>query len=151
MIDKDRRSNVVRRVPSTAADGDDGGVARCGDPSPCPRAAGGGPLCALPLEAQLEESDGDDEMGNDTRPLITYEWIAANPAEWDRLYASCPGDCPVCLQPRPRDAMDAAMCHEGVHTRCTHWVCINCWEQIAGRDRRCPICRDDLSEWLRRR
>ena len=52
------------------------------------------------------------------------------------------------------------MCHEDpdiwdcpmnsdVPTRCTHWLCVGCWARIAGRDQRCPICRDDLSVWLR--
>ena len=37
-----------------------------------------------------------------------------------------------------------------VPTRCTHWVCVPCWARIAGRDKRCPIYREDLSAWIRR-
>ena len=37
-----------------------------------------------------------------------------------------------------------------VPTRCNHWLCIGCWAEISERDRRCPICCDDLTAWLRR-
>ena len=37
-----------------------------------------------------------------------------------------------------------------IPTRCTHWVCVPCWARIAERDKRCPICREDLSAWIRR-
>ena len=84
----------------------------------------------------------------DTRPLITDVWAAANPAEWERLCASCPAECPVCFESRPRNSMDAAFCHETMSTRCTHWACLACWQQIGRRDRRCPICHDDLTAWL---
>ena len=36
-----------------------------------------------------------------------------------------------------------------VDTRCTHWLCSDCWDEIAKHDRRCPICRYDLDAWFR--
>ncbi len=53
------------------------------------------------------------------------------------------------------------MCHEkpavwdgpmnsDIPTRCAHWLCVPCWARIAARDRRCPICREDLTMWVRR-
>jgi hypothetical protein len=36
-----------------------------------------------------------------------------------------------------------------IPTRCAHWACVGCWVRIAERDRKCPICRDDVSAWLR--
>ena len=85
----------------------------------------------------------------DTRPIITWDWINANPDEFERLYDSRPAECPVCFVSRPREYMDAAFCADDMNVRCTHWACLDCWQQIARRDRRCPFCRDDLSAWLR--
>ena len=82
----------------------------------------------------------------DNRPLITDEWRAQHPEEWQRLWQK-PEECSVCHE-RP-DIWDGPM-NSDVPTRCTHWACVTCWEEIASRDRRCPICRDDLSVWLRR-
>ena len=84
----------------------------------------------------------------DMRPLITPRWRDENPQEWDRLWNLSIRDvCPVCHE-RP-DVRDGPM-NSDVPTRCTHWACVGCWEQIAQRDMRCPICRDDLSHWLQR-
>jgi hypothetical protein len=38
--------------------------------------------------------------------------------------------------------------NERYYTRCTHWLCCACWDGIAARDRRCPICRYDLDAWF---
>ncbi|MFX4226562.1 MAG: hypothetical protein ACFHHU_01310 [Porticoccaceae bacterium] len=82
----------------------------------------------------------------DTRPLITSGMREENREEWDSLWnLNRPDVCPVCLA-RP-DIWDSPM-NSDFSTRCTHWVCIDCWAEISRRDRQCPICRDDLSEWL---
>ena len=47
------------------------------------------------------------------------------------------------------DIWDGPM-NSDVPTRCTHWACVICWEEIANSDKRCPICREDLSAWIRR-
>ena len=83
----------------------------------------------------------------DDRPLITAQWRDQHPDEWQRLWHQCPTECPVCHE-KP-DIWDGPM-NSDVPTRCTHWICVGCWAEISQRDRRCPICRDDLTVWLRR-
>ena len=81
----------------------------------------------------------------DTRPIITDDWREAHPNEWQRLWDDRPEECPVCHE-RP-DVWDGPM-NSDVPSRCTHWACVGCWRRIAGRDRRCPICRTSLRGWL---
>jgi hypothetical protein len=82
----------------------------------------------------------------DTRPLITPRMQVENTREWDRLWRlNKTEECPVCHE-KP-DIWDGPM-NSGVPTRCTHWACVSCWERIARRDKRCPICRDDLTDWF---
>ena len=82
----------------------------------------------------------------DTRPLITPQMRIENRQEWDRLWdLNKPDECPVCHE-KP-DIWYGPM-NSDTPTRCTHWGCLPCWEQIADRDRRCPICREDLTTWL---
>ena len=82
----------------------------------------------------------------DGRPLITPQLRELNQEEWDRLWnLNRTEECPVCHE-KP-DIWTGPM-NSDVPTRCTHWACVGCWDQIADRDQRCPICRDDLSEWL---
>jgi hypothetical protein len=84
----------------------------------------------------------------DTRPLMTLQWRHENPDEWDRHWQTRPDECPVCLE--VPDTWAGPMNGRNP-TRCTHWACVSCWIRIAERDRKCPICRDDLSAWLRAR
>ena len=87
-----------------------------------------------------------DGFTRNERPLITPQFREQNGDEWDRLWhLNRREECPVCLE-RP-DIWDGPM-NSDVPTRCTHWACVDCWDQITDRDQRCPICRDDLSEWL---
>ena len=82
----------------------------------------------------------------DTRPLITPRMQVENTQEWDRLWRlNMTEECPVCHE-KP-DIWDGPM-NSDVPTRCTHWACMICWERIARRDKRCPICRDDLTDWF---
>ena len=82
----------------------------------------------------------------DERPLITPQFREQNREEWDRLWnLNRTEECPVCHE-KP-DIWDGPM-NSDVPTRCTHWACARCWVQINDRDKRCPICRDDLSDWL---
>jgi hypothetical protein len=84
----------------------------------------------------------------DERPLITPQFREENEEEWDRLWNNRPDECPVCHE--SPDIWDGPM-NSGIPTRCTHWACTECWKQISGFDKRCPICRDDLREWLSHR
>jgi len=82
----------------------------------------------------------------DTRPLITPHMREHNRQEWDRLWnLNRTEECCVCHE-KP-DIWDGPM-NSDVPTRCTHWACVCCWQRIAGRDKRCPICREDLTEWI---
>ena len=81
----------------------------------------------------------------DTRPLITPQFREAHPDEWQRLWDQRPAECPVCHE--TPDIWDGPM-NSDVPTRCTHWACDGCWERIAHRDRRCPICGTSLRGWL---
>ena len=81
------------------------------------------------------------------RPLITRAWREENPEEWQRLWDSSQGRCPVCMDETAFKVYDSPM-NSDIPTRCTHFACFECWRMIASRDRRCPLCRDDLTEWL---
>ena len=84
----------------------------------------------------------------DTRPLIAPRLREENRQEWDRLWnLNRTEECPVCHEKPP--VWDGPM-NSDVSTRCTHWLCVPCWARIAARDRRCPICREDLTMWIRR-
>jgi hypothetical protein len=84
----------------------------------------------------------------DTRPMITRGWRVDNVEEFARLLLAYTTTCPICIRTPVRCV---GPIHGTVHdmpTRCTHMVCCPCWEAIAVRDRKCPFCRDDVSEWL---
>ena len=88
----------------------------------------------------------DFEDVPDGRPLISPEWRAEHPDEWEWLQR--PQLCPVCQE--FIDRCDGPM-NGPVPTRCTHVACTECWEQIRRRDGRCPVCRDNRREWLESR
>ena len=97
-------------------------------------------LCVTP-------ADPIREPPVDARPLISPLMQDENPEEWQRLWNlnSRDGQCDVCHE--VPDIWDGPM-NSNIPTRCTHWLCVECWYRIARRDRRCPTCRDDLSHWL---
>ena len=98
-----------------------------------------------------EESQDDEEPQVDTRPLITPTWRQENPQEWKRLWDNRSATCPVCFEGDfSTDRLWDGPMNSDVPTRCTHWVCTECWREINDGDRKCPICRDDVSSWLRR-
>ena len=103
-------------------------------------------------EALRERDEARPVVPEDTRPLIDGgAWREAHPDEWDRLWLR-PETCPVCMEVPEPDQWNGPVTFAliGFAVRCTHWACSQCWEQIARRDRRCPICRDDLSAWFPR-
>ena len=60
--------------------------------------------------------------------------------------------CPICFQQAFEfdgpPFWDSPKYHD-VDTTCTHELCDFCWDDIYKvGDRRCPICRVDLHEWL---
>ena len=74
----------------------------------------------------------------DTRPLTTGAFPASTPEE-----------CPVC-----NETGDGAVWRNPqqsqIPTRCNHSLCASCWQEVAMHDQRCPLCRTDVSEWIRR-
>lgn len=32
--------------------------------------------------------------------------------------------------------------------KCTHYLCENCWKEIAKTKTECPMCREDVREWM---
>jgi hypothetical protein len=85
----------------------------------------------------------------DTRPLMTPKWCVDNADEYGRRYGAYPDECPICLR-------ENVECYGPIHgilgrcipTRCTHMACCPCWSAISSGDRKCPFCRDDVSDWL---
>ena len=98
-----------------------------------------------------EESDAEADAFPDTRPLIDNAWRVANREEWQRLWDATPAECPVCFMAADHPAMIwAGPMDADIPTRCTHWLCVECWREISQRDMRCPLCRDDVSQYLAR-
>ena len=82
----------------------------------------------------------------DTRPLVTQRMFQEDREQYDRLWSMNEvEECPVCFE--RADVWDSPM-NSDIPTRCTHWICVPCWETIATRNKRCPVCREDLSVWL---
>jgi len=85
----------------------------------------------------------------DSRPVVTPHLMDTDRQEWDRLWdLHSETECPVCLE--MPEISDGPM-NSDVPTRCLHWACMRCWAEIRVRDRRCPVCREDLSAWFRNR
>ena len=90
----------------------------------------------------------------DTRPFITRDRVADNPEAYKEL-VKAPAQCPVCMC----DMIDMGGCANSanspllgeVASRCTHFACWKCWQEIWIRDQRsakCPICRTNVYRWL---
>lgn len=73
---------------------------------------------------------------------------AASPERWQQIWDdSKVSECPICTFAPPHIVFDGPM-NSDVPTRCTHWACTDCWDQLARRrDFHCPLCRDCLAEW----
>ena len=85
----------------------------------------------------------------DTRQLMTSEWCLDNPIEFTRRFDDRPLVCPICLRD-PGRCTGPVQGFNGrfVATRCTHMMCARCWGNVSMHDRKCPFCRDDVSDWL---
>ena len=96
------------------------------------------------------------------RPLITKEWRDANLETYGKIQQT-PDECPICyrgrrdrpdIEPLPRFVCFNSPLSNGLGNRggepvrCTHWACTECWDKIKIGNRRCPICRDDLTCWF---
>jgi hypothetical protein len=84
----------------------------------------------------------------DTRPLMTPQWCLDNEVEFQRRRDDRPLVCPICLDESHCAGPIDGFRTTHVSTRCTHMMCSLCWGRVYLRDRKCPFCRDDVSEWL---
>ena len=55
-----------------------------------------------------------------------------------------PAECPVCYD---SDVQEWRSPLTSLPTECIHWLCASCWESVAARNTRCPVCRADLALW----
>ena len=91
-------------------------------------------------------------VDHDTRPLITPRMREQSRQEWDRLWnLNRTEECPVCHE---KPAVWDGPMNSDIPTRCPHFLCTECWQNLYDRyasnttdEVRCPICRDDVSNW----
>ena len=59
--------------------------------------------------------------------------------------------CPVCFEKFSREnwVLKDGPSNSDFETECCHWLCVDCWTNIYEHgNHQCPICREDVSEWL---
>ena len=78
---------------------------------------------------------------------IDRRWIAQNLEKYNELLQNKPTECPICYESFNEKEADSPLLSD-VPTTCTHWLCKECWQNVAGVNAECPICRTDLSPWL---
>lgn len=74
----------------------------------------------------------------------SLEWLAATEKGETAM------ECPVCMEEYGDNGVErAGPLVWPVPSVCRHWACVRCWQEISGRsDRRCPVCREDVSSAL---
>ena len=78
---------------------------------------------------------------------VDRQWIAQNLDRYKELLEKRPSECTVCYGPLNEKDSDSPLLSD-LPSRCTHWLCTECWEKVASTNAECPICREDLSAWL---
>lgn len=83
--------------------------------------------------------------------LVNRMWVATHPNEFAALLKP-PDSCPVCMEEFSMQPGDPGNPYSPLgsdcETRCTHFACQSCWEEILNKDAKCPMCRESLWEWL---
>ena len=75
------------------------------------------------------------------------KWIAENIDRFKDLLDKRPTDCPVCYESfNEKEAITLLL--NDIPSKCTHWLCNECWEKVASSNAECPFCREDLRTWL---
>ena len=78
---------------------------------------------------------------------VSRSRIAGNLEKYKALFDRRPAECPVCYESlAQREAASPLL--SDIPSRCTHFLCKECWQKIATLDAECPICREDLRPWL---
>ena len=85
--------------------------------------------------------------------LFTREWVMNNPEAFRKL-AAPPEECPICMEPFGPERAPLGPIMGDMPTSCRHYLCQTCW--IDGYTRtapptRCPLCREDVSDWCWKR
>lgn len=61
--------------------------------------------------------------------------------------------CPICLRDYDRETLlKDGIQNSDFNSLCTHWCCMECWYKIYYQHNEidtCPICRADITEWLK--
>ena len=82
---------------------------------------------------------------------VDRRWIAQNLDKFKQLLEKKPTECPVCYesfsQCGEKKEGDSPLMSD-IPFKCTHWLCKECWEQVASTNAECPLCREDLAPWL---
>ena len=78
---------------------------------------------------------------------VNRQWIAQNLDRYKELLERRPTHCPVCYESFSGKDADSPLLSD-MPSRCTHWLCKDCWKNVANTNAECPICREDLSPWL---
>jgi hypothetical protein len=81
---------------------------------------------------------------------VTREWVAQNLEAYKALLDRKPLECPICYETFSDRKQAASPLLSDIPSKCTHWLCKDCWESIASHDAECPFCREDLRTWLLR-
>ena len=87
-----------------------------------------------------------------SRPLFGWLSCDLHPELFQKKFAQFAQDpCPWCLTTRVQEPLDTPM-NSDIPTRCNHWLCQSCWRVLANSSEvaRCPISRDDITEWAKR-
>ena len=78
---------------------------------------------------------------------VNRQWIAQNLDRYKELLGRRPTHCPVCYESFSGKDADSPLLSD-MPSRCSHWLCKDCWKTVANTNAECPICREDLSPWL---
>ena len=78
---------------------------------------------------------------------VDRRWIAQNVELYKQLLERRPTHCPVCYESFGEKEADGPLLSD-IPSKCTHFLCKQCWEKVAITNTECPICREDLSSWL---
>ena len=78
---------------------------------------------------------------------VNRQWIAQNLDRYKELLGRRPTHCPVCYESFSGKDADSPLLSD-MPSRCTHWLCKDCWKSVAQNSAECPICKEDLRTWL---
>ena len=82
---------------------------------------------------------------------FTREWVLNNPDAFRKL-STPPLECPICMEPFGPGKAPLGPIMGDTPTSCRHFMCKTCWLSIVEKSQtspfHCPICREDVSNWL---